>query len=836
MYPAELLKVEALTKRYPGVLALDEVSLSLQKGKIHALVGENGAGKSTLIKVLAGLFPADSGQVVFLNERVHINGPQQARLLGIAVVHQHTHLIPDLSVAENFALRLGYPTGALRQISWKQVKALSQKALSTLIPTMDVTRVCRTLSGVEKQVVELSFGLASNPRILVLDEPTSVLPRHETSLLFTQLQQFVSTGAAVLFVSHRLDEVFEIADDVTVLRDGQTVWRKPTVETDHDDLIRAMVGRSVDFKRDPNCVPGTKVKLNVSGLHDSNRAIAPIDMEVRQGEIYGIYGLVGAGQTTLCQALFGLRDAHANTLETTRRDIKASPPRERVKNGIAYVPSDRLTQGLFYQMSVGHNLTLSSLERFSNWGFVLHGKEDASNAEMIHKLQIRTQGTEQGVAQLSGGNQQKVLLGRWLQTQPEVLILDEPTQGVDVGAKGEIHKIITGLAKQGVSIILVSSEIPELLALAHRIGIMREGALVDEVQGERTNEDEILRKALPDREAKDKSTESQTVRSRNPFLRALSWMISQREASIGLFIVLLSLVFGLTTPAFATWQNLNDILVNNSILLIGALGMTFVIISGGIDISVGAILGLSAVSAGLAGKAGLSPVSTGGLALLVGLLLGSFNGLLSVFGRVHPIIITLGTMSIFRGMIIQATGGRWILNLSENVTVFGQSQPMGIPVLLLVAVVVTVVSHWFLKYLIPGRKLYAFGGNRESAQVLGIYPRHVVPVAFALSGLLLGLAGLLHAGRYGQVQTNVGTGYELKVIAAAVIGGTHIMGGRGSALGTFFGALLIGIITNVLVLTHISTFWEGVVVGALIVLAVAADVLVTKTVRSKDST
>jgi rhamnose transport system ATP-binding protein len=824
-----LLEVRNLTKRYPGVQALAGVSLALHTGCIHALVGENGAGKSTLIKILAGLLTADEGAVLLQDNLSSISSPSEARRLGIAVVHQHTHLIPDLTIAENYALRLGYPLGPLGNISWPTLQSHALRAVHSLLPSMDVLRQARSLGGVEKQLVELSLALASAPRILILDEPTSVLPHDETGQLFEHLRKFVSAGGSVLFVSHRLDEVFKIADDVTVLRDGQRVWRKEIAETDHDDLIRAMVGRAVDFRRDENCVAGTEESFRALNLEDSQGAFKNISLKVNRGEIYGIYGLVGSGQSEFCQALLGLRESRAGSVQILNRGLENKTPPERVQLGVSFVPADRISQGLFYKMSVGENLSIATLDRLAPRGWIHRKIEQLRNEEKIQQLHIRTLGVDQSVTQLSGGNQQKVLLGRWLQTEPAVLILEEPTQGVDVGAKGEIHKMILGLAKEGVSILLISSEIPELLALAHRIGVMREGRLLGEMDARATTEEDILRTALPDTQSKRQNAlEAETPRAAPPARRRLLGLISRREASLALFIAALMVIFGLTIPSFMTWRNLSDVLVNNSILLIGALGMTLVIISGGIDVSVGAILGLSAVAAGKADQAHFPAPLIAGSTLLVGLLLGSVNGFLSVLGRIHPIVITLGTLFIFRGAIVWATGGYWLNDLSPGVTVFGQSKLAGVPVLLVVGLSAALASHLFLKYLPSGRRLYALGGDRDSAEVMGIYPRQVVPLAFGLSGLLMGLAGLLEAGRFGQVQTNVGVGDELKFIAAAVIGGTHIMGGRGSALGTLLGAMLIGIMTHMLGLARVSAYWEGVVVGAMILLALGTDVLLSR--------
>ncbi|HNT37340.1 MAG TPA: ATP-binding cassette domain-containing protein, partial [bacterium] len=359
-----------------------------------------------------------------------------------------------------------------------------------------------------------------------------------------------------------------------------------------EDLIGAMVGRSVSFERDPDCVPcdGQRLECRETGAEIAT-------LQVKEGEIFGIYGLVGSGQPELCQALFGLRDTPRMSISLNAKEIGNLVTSDRVRAGLGYVPADRLEQGLFYQMTVGENMSLASLSGLTRLGFINESQEQRINDDLIQKLRVKTQGIEQRVNQLSGGNQQKVLLARWLESQPQLLILEEPTQGVDVGAKGEIHKIITSLAKSGVSILLISSEIPELMALSHRIGIMRDGKLVAELDATSATEEEILREALPNSVSQMKSDSAmQEHRERHPLSRLGRKIFEQRELSIALFIGLIIVVFGVTTPGFATWRNLSDVLVNNSIVLIGALGIMFVIISGGIDISVGAIMGLAAVA------------------------------------------------------------------------------------------------------------------------------------------------------------------------------------------------------------------------------------------------
>ena len=820
-----VLEARSLGKRYPGVVALDDVSLCIESGRICGLVGENGAGKSTLIKILSGVIQADAGEIVVAGQKLDLRVPQDAVRSGIAVVHQHSHLIPDLTVAENYALRRGYARRGPALIDWKKISRQAAEAVAVLVSDLDVTLPARTLSDVEKQLVELGFALSASPRVLILDEPTAALPRYETELLFSRVRELAESGTAVIFVTHRLDEVLQLTQEVTVLRDGRHVWTKQTSETDHDAIIRGMVGRSVTFERDSDLQPGEEVAFRVEALSDAVGAFHDVNLEVRRGEIYGVYGLVGAGQSELCHGLFGLR-------ETRQRNVSSDGRPLGDGKRLGYVPADRHTQGVFHQMTVGENLSIVSLEALSRRGALQLHEERARIRTHMSDLLVKATGPGQRVTELSGGNQQKVLLGRWLMTEPEVLLLEEPTQGVDVGAKGQIHDIIRDLARSGVSVILVSSEIPELLALAHRIGVMREGHLVKEFEGATVSEEELLRESLPESQQSEPEVARHRLSGTSAVSAALRFLARRREAGLAFFTFLMVAVFALAVPNFATVENLRDVLVTNTILVVGALGMTLVILAGGIDISLGAILGLAAVAAGKAAEAGASPIVVVLAAVVLGLVLGVFNGSLTVLGRVHSIVITLGTLLIFRAAMRLWTGGYQLTDLPSRITWVRELSLFGLPVLLVIELVVLVLVHVFLRYTTVGRRLYVLGGSRESAEFLGIYPRHVLPVAFGVCGLLAGLAGMLWAGRLGQVQMGAGEGFELECIAAAVVGGTYIMGGRGSAVGTLIGALFLGVVNNVLILMDVSAFWQKAVYGAMILGALAADALLSRVEKS----
>ena len=826
-----LLQLRRISKSFPGVQALSEVDFEVYPGKVHALVGENGAGKSTLIKILAGVHPPDSGEIRLRGQTVRITDPIFSRSLGIAVIHQELDLFPDLSVTENLFLGRGLSKGPGGFIRWGESHRQAADLFRQLGETLAPETAGRDLSAAQRQMVEIAAALAQHAKIVVMDEPTASLTEREVNVLFEQIRELKRSGVGVIYVTHRLDEVFAIGDRVTVLRDGHRVLSTQTKDTSKDEIIRAMVGREVSaFFPKEETTPGEPA-FAIRNLTDRAHSFESISLEVRRGEIVGLYGLVGAGRSELGQATIGLRDIKGELeVDGTRRAFHS--PSDALRAGVVYVPEDRLVQGLFHGLSVRENMTIAILRDLSHGGLVDRGEERRRITGQIDALDIRTRGPDQIASTLSGGNQQKVILGRWLLTQPRVLILDEPTRGVDVGAKAEIHRLMSHLASQGMAILLISSELPEVLGMSDRVLVMREGKLVAEFLRDQATEETVGRSAFPEERRQTQREAAvpepvegpvQTVHRRAARRSLLPALAHRREAILALFLLILIPILAIRTPGFATVQNLRDILTNISVLSVASVGMTMVIVAGGIDISVGAILAVSATTAALLAKEGWPLLPVLFLGSLTGGFLGLINGGISVLGRVHPILVTLGTMGIYRGTIILVTRGHWVMNVPESLTGFSQGDWLSIPIPVWTAGAVVLAAAFALRYFEPGRMIYAVGSNPRAARLVGIGTGKVLLWSFALCGLLTGLGGVIYAGRYGEVQTNTGIGFELRVIAATVIGGTNIMGGSGSVFGSLLGALLLGIISNAMVLLRISSYWEGVAVGLFILGAVVLD-------------
>jgi rhamnose transport system ATP-binding protein len=472
--PPAALELRGISKRFAGVQALQDIDLDLVAGEVHALVGENGAGKSTLVRILAGVHQPDEGMIRMRGAELVLTGPAAARGRGVAVMHQQPNLFPDLDVAENvFAGRL--PRARLGRVDWRRARAAATRLLEQLGVAIRVTAPVRGLSVADQQIVEVARALSMEAQVLVMDEPTAALSRREVERLFTTVRQLRDHDVAVLFVNHRLDEVFELCDRVTVLRDGRHVVTTPVAELTPAETVRHMVGRRVDslFPKQPS--ERRDVALQVRGLTRTG-VFRDVSFEVHGGETVALAGLVGAGRTEVARALFGIDRPDAGDVLVRGRRVRITSPADAMREGIAYVPEDRHDQGLVLDFSIAANVSLPVLGRLSRLlGVVDRGRERALAADHSRRLQIRSTGVEQAAAALSGGNQQKVVIAKWLATRPSVLILDEPTRGIDIGAKAEVHRIISELAAGGMAILLISSELPEVLGMADRVVVVNEG-------------------------------------------------------------------------------------------------------------------------------------------------------------------------------------------------------------------------------------------------------------------------------------------------------------------------------------------------------------------------
>jgi rhamnose transport system ATP-binding protein len=495
--PTPLLQLTGVSKSFAGVHALSGVAFDLRPGEVHALVGENGAGKSTLIKVVTGAERPDAGTLTVSDREIRHMDPAVSRALGIAAIYQQPALFPDLTVAENIALPLESPS-PWRRVRWRARASRARDLLARVGGSIDPGRLVETLTMPEQQMVEIAKALGADARVLILDEPSASLTEREVEHLLAVLERLRTEGVGIIYISHRLDEVFAIADRVTILRDGKSVGTYPRADLDRAELIRLMVGRELSAVFPKRPVALEEVAFEVAQLSCRAAGIRDVSFAVRRGEILGVAGLVGSGRTELAETIFGLTPADAGEVRTAGVSRAIRSPRDAIAAGIGYVPEDRRRHGVVLDMSIAANATLASLAAISKRGLLDESAEQDIAQRYVDRLGVRTPSIAADVGTLSGGNQQKVALARWLATRPAVLILDEPTQGVDVGAKAEIHGLMQELAEQGLAIVMISSELPELLGMSDRIAVMRGGSIAGLLPRERATQHAVLTLALGD--------------------------------------------------------------------------------------------------------------------------------------------------------------------------------------------------------------------------------------------------------------------------------------------------------------------------------------------------
>jgi ribose transport system ATP-binding protein len=492
-----------VAKRFGGVKALDEARLEVRAGQVTAVMGENGAGKSTLMKVLAGVYQDYEGQILLNGREVAFANPRQAQEHGVAIIHQELNLIPNLSVAENIFLGREFLDG-LGLIDFRRMRREATALLQRLDLDVDPrTRVSALRVG-QQQIVEIARALALNARVIIMDEPTSAISEREVDMLFGLIDTLKREGVAVVYISHKMDEVFRIADRITVMRDGRTVSSAPRARLSHDDVVRMMVGRDLkDFFVQTEAAHGSEVlRVEKIRLPHPDRPgdflVEDVSFSVARGEVLGLFGLMGAGRSELFETIFGL---HARTacgrVFLEGREVRISSCADAIEAGLALVPEDRKRQGLVMDMSVATNVSLASLGRVERFGFLSHRRERALVGDYVRRLGVRTASPRQPVKHLSGGNQQKAVIAKWLATRPRVLLLDEPTRGIDVSAKNQIYRLIHELTRAGLAIVMISSELPEIMAIAHRILVLSEGRQTAEFSRTQVSEEAILKAALP---------------------------------------------------------------------------------------------------------------------------------------------------------------------------------------------------------------------------------------------------------------------------------------------------------------------------------------------------
>ncbi len=838
-----------VTKSFGGTVAVREVSFELKAGEVLALLGENGAGKSTCVKLLAGVYRPDRGQIIFEGRALDLRSPLEAQHHGIAVMHQHPGLFRDLSVAEN--LFIGHPKkDRWGRLDYSRMKTEARRLLDVVGLSVDSDELLSRLRTSEQQLVEIAKALAFNARVLIMDEPTAALSQREVDRLFGVVDALRRRQVAMLFVGHRMEEIYRVADRIAVLRDGVMVAGGLASEMPHDRAVQLMVGRPLARMYPKLDTVLGKTILSVEHLSRSG-VFENVSLTVKSGEIVGFGGLVGSGRTEIARVLFGVDKPSSGSIRIEDHPVSFLSPRDAMDSGIAYVSEDRIGQSLIMEFAVLTNASLPVIDETTRLGLVRRERELGLVKPHLDRLRLRFSSFDQPVNTLSGGNQQKVVLSKWLATAPRLFIFDEPTQGVDVQTKAEVHAVIAGLAGQGAAIILISSELPELLGMCHRLVVLREGRVAAEFDRNEATQEKIMYAAtgaVPGFDEKNcalidppqvalAETVEHVESIRPPVPHALGRTIFHKvfaRRELGLIVAMAAVILPVSfmNPRMISGSNLIALAMDAALLSIVAVGQMLVLITRNIDLSVASVIGLAAYisAAALHSHPGMSIALALLLACGVGLACGLINGLVVTVGQVPAIVVTLGTLALFRGFDSLVSHGRQISadQVPQAWLDLTTQSYFGIPRVALIALAVLSVIGFVLRNLSMGRELFAIGSNPDGARLIGIRVQRRILGAFACAGLLAGFDGALWASRYATIDARVASGFELTVIASVVVGGVAIRGGSGTILGVALGGITLLLIQNGLTLIRVDPLWLQGVYGLVILVAITIDALVVR--------
>ena len=824
---APALKLSNISKQYPGVLALNHVSLECLAGEVHAVLGENGSGKSTLLGIASGARAPDTGTVEILGRPLTTADPLMARRLGLATVYQDNSLVPELTVAQNLLLGVTGPS-----VRYSGIVAWAQSQLDRYGLSIDPRAFVADLSPAQRQFLEIVKALAAEPKVLLLDEPTTSLDIHDVEVLHGIVRRIVGEGGTVVYVSHRLPEILSLAQRVTVLRDG--MWQgtyETTKELSEKDLIALMVGRPIEAEFPPKKGRAAReggIALAVRGL--SGAAFDQIDLDLHRGEILGLAGAEGNGQRDVLRAVGGFEDARGQASCEGRRFMLGAP-RSAIGAGVMMLSGDRGTESIFPVLGVRENMTIQVLEGFSKLGIVRGTRERDRANELINELDIVTATLDQPISSLSGGNQQKAVLARSFLHGAKVVLIDEPTQGVDAKARFDIYQALRAKVDQGTSIIVKSADAIELAGLCDRVLVFSRGRIIRELEGDDVTEPNIVSSFLTSTAVRgDRSSPAEESAMDGS---GSAWRGFWRVVGPGTqwwkpscFLLFLIVVVGAyvssQSSTFLTPLNGRHLLTATAPLALVAMAQLHALLVGGFDMSVGSLMTVVLVAASfLLGSGSSVPVILGGtlLCLIIGLLVGLANGTLVRRLKINPVITTIAMLSVLQGIALHlrpVPGGAINTDFLDVLT----ARVWFMPFAFIVIVALAVLGDYWLYRTRSGLRTRAVGFREEAARRNGIRTGLIHLHAYVLAGGMAALAGLFLATEVGVGHPTVGATYTLTSIAAAVIGGAALTGGRGSFLGAVLGAIFFALIVNIVPFLGVNTAVGVIVSGGLTLLAV----------------
>jgi ribose transport system ATP-binding protein len=835
------LRLQGITKRYGGVTALANVDFSCSLGTIHAVVGENGAGKSSLMKIIAGVVRPDEGQIYLEDHSVQFTSPAEAARLGITCIFQELSLLPDLSVSDNISI--ADPPKRFGLIDRGRQRRTAEEVLRQIgCPDIHPDDRVKDLPLSRQQMVEIAKALIRNPRLVIMDEATSALTARDVEQLYQIIRGLRDRGVAVLYISHRMQEISAIADICSVFRNGKHIDTFPMASRTTEEIVPMMIGRELarayPAKVRTSSESATRVNsghnqaqtgplLEIKSLFWSN-VLRGISLRLAAGEIVGLGGLDGQGQSELLLALFGVLRGLGGEVFIDGRRLAIEHPRQAKapKIGLALIPQDRQTQGLLLPMSIEDNLVLAAASDLSKYGVIDRAKERSATNQAIAKLQILANDLAAPVRTLSGGNQQKVVIGKWLLKNPRILLLNDPTRGIDVGTKQELYRLMRELAQAGLGILFYSTDYEELIGMCDRVVVCYGGKLIRELSGPDLNEHNLITASLNLGENTG-TAESEAIETNRP--KEPVWQNLNRFWKRNAGPALSFLVFAVMFILFASQQSnglstnvLTSVSNKGAVLAYVAIAQTLVILTGGFDLSVGMVMTMASCLASVILNGSAGQTALGAVAVLAsGLLAGIINAVIVVLGRIQPIIATLATGAIYFGIALwlrPSPGGSVNEDLSNALTY----DVGGIPTTFLLLLATIAFVWWPFRNSILGRNCYALGSSERAAYMSGLAIGRARFAAYSLAGLLAATGGLLLSliSLSGEASASQGGFYTLNSIAAVAIGGTSLFGGSGGIIGSICGALVLRTISDLLFVFDAPALWQPLFQGFILLGAV----------------
>ena len=818
MEKTALVKIEHIYKSFNGVYALKDINMEFGSEEIIGLIGENGAGKSTLMKILAGSYTKDSGDIYFDGKIAEINSPSDSQQLGIGMVYQDTRLAPDLTALEN--VFLGNEIIANGRLDKAAMIDKYSKAMEMLGISIPYDTYVRDLNMAEKQLIEIAKASVKNLKLLILDEPTSAITPAEAEKLFEILRHLKEEGLGILFISHRLSEVLSLCDRFIVMKDGEVSGQLENNNTKEDELVALMVGRdekSFLQQSESKVKEGSSPILEIRDL-SKGKEYEHVNIEAYAGEIVGIFGISGNGQRELVRSLVGLNPNYTGEVVVNGKTLSLPSTGAAMKQGIAYVSDERRVEGIFGPLSIRDNVSLTNPPAVSKKGVIHNSQQKEYVDDAIKIFNVKCDGPGQKLEELSGGNQQKVVVAEQYKKAPRVCIFNEPTIGVDVNAKAEIYSFLQKMVDEGTAVVVLSSDMVELISISHRIYVFSQGRVTAEIAQKDATEETIMAAAVMGKEAGAKQEKQQEVTRKNSSAgRILSDNMGMLIA--GLLIVALAIFARTGNAMFFSAYNISSIALQSVPLILVAVGQAAVLLTGGIEMTTGYTMSLSAVLASFVLAEGHNPVLGFVICLAVGALIGLVNGLLSTKLKLPELIATYAMGIAVNGIaLIQrpSPGGKVTPGFMAAMT----SKVGNVPVIFIICIALCVVLILYYKNSRFGKYAYAVGSNREAAFVSGVPVDAVKIRAYLLCGILSAFGGLCLVSRIGSGDPRVGTSYVMSSITAAVVGGVALTGGKGKLGGAILGAIMVQMMQNVLNMRNVNSYYQYIWTGALLLLAV----------------